>query len=366
MSNATFWVIVIALLILVGISFFFLRGERFALPNGETHPFTSEDVEHEEDEVDSIKNENITMSTESGENKILQRGKSTREVFATDGTKHSIPLNEILAGGPPKDGIPSIDNPKFTGVDEADKFLTDESIGLVINYKGEKRFYPYQILVWHEIVNDAVAGDPLLVTYCPLCQTGIVFERRVNGEEIEFGVSGLLWQSNLLMYDRQANEENESLWSQVLGEAVLGPQTGERLAIVSSDTVKYGDWKEKNPDTQVLSRDTGTSRNYTRDPYGDYYTNNDVSFGATFDDDRLHPKEFVLGVELNGKFKAYHAPSLPEGTTTDQFAGETITLEKSDIGEVRMFIEGEEIQYIGGFWFSWLAVHPNTNLYTAP
>jgi hypothetical protein len=221
------------------------------------------------------------------------------------------------------------------------------------------------VLVWHEIVNDRIGDTPLLVTYCPLCRTSIVFERRVGGEVQEFGVSGRLWQSNLLMYNRADTQENESLWSQVLGEAVLGPHTGETLTIVPSDTVTYGAWKNAHPDTQVLSRETGTARPYGRDPYGDYYTSDRVSFGADFNDDRLHPKAFVLGIEIDGQFKAYEKDALPVGTTVDTFAGEEITIEKTENGEVRMFKDNRQtpVPQVGGFWFSWLAVHPETQLY---
>ncbi|MCH7756765.1 DUF3179 domain-containing protein, partial [Patescibacteria group bacterium] len=273
---------------------------------------------------------------------------------------------EILSGGPPKDGIPSIDNPKFTSAEEAGDFLTSDSIGLGLLYKGEARFYPYAILVWHELVSDVVAGDPLLISYCPLCLTGIVFNRTLNGTAVEFGVSGKLWRSNLLMYNRTENPDEESLWSQVLGEAVLGEFTGQKLAIVSSDAVRFGDWKKKHLDTLVLSRDTGALRSYGRDPYNDYYTDNSaVSFGATFNDSRLESKDFVFGIEVNGEFKAYHGNALPEGIITDTFAGNSITIEKSDIGKVRMFIgkNKQPLPYIGGFWFSWLAVHPETELY---
>ncbi|MCH7529612.1 DUF3179 domain-containing protein [Patescibacteria group bacterium] len=350
-------VLVVIIIIFVAVAtYFFIRGESFQIPRGDT--ITLEEFEgvmfgNASEENSEIDKSNSTMP------------KSTREVFVTDGVKHSIPLDEILSGGPPKDGIPSIDSPKFIGIKEAEGFLKDSSVGLGIVYKGTKRFYPYQILVWHEIVNDTIADDPIVVTYCPLCATGVVFERKINGKPVEFGVSGKLWQSNLLMYNRSDNPENESLWSQVLGEAVLGIFTGFRLSIIPSDTVLYGDWKKKYADTEVLSRNTGATRIYGSDPYGDYYTDDTVSFGATFSDSRLHQKEIVLGIEVNGKFKAYHSPALTESTTTDTFDGELITIEKSDIGEVRMFIGENKTQlpYIAGFWFSWLAVHPNTELY---
>jgi len=319
--------------------FIFIRSQnQFELPKGETIPL-------------SIKQERVVQQ-------------SIRKVFITDGTKHSIPLNEILSGGPPKDGIPSIDNPKFIRTTEADEFLESKDPGLGFVWKGEARFYPYQILVFHEIVNDIIQGDPVLITYCPLCATGIVFERLVDGKEEKFGVSGKLWQSNLLMYNRSSDPQKESLWSQVLGEAVLGESTGMKLTILPSDTVRYGDWKNKNPDTKVLSRNTGATRSYGQDPYGDYYTSTSVSFGATFNDTRLHPKAFIFGIELDGKFKAYKEDALQEGVTVDTFADRKITIEKSGIGEVRMFV-GESktpIPYIGSFWFSWLAVHPDTEL----
>ena len=156
-----------------------------------------------------------------------------------------------------------------------------------------------------------------------------------------------------------------SLWSQVLGEAVLGPHTGTKLAIISSDTVRYGDWVEQYPETLVLSRDTGALRTYGFDPYDDYYTSDTVSFGTTFSDDRLHPKAVVLGVTLNGQYRAYHSDALPEGVTEDAIAGTMITVLKEDTGSVRMFVgpEQEPLPYIRGFWFSWLAVHPQIPLF---
>lgn len=278
-----------------------------------------------------------------------------------------IPDEEILSGGPGKDGIPSIDDPKFISVEEA-TFLDDDDFGIGIAHKGGTRFYPFQILVWHEIVNDVLPlnvsseGLPIAVTYCPLCRTGVTYDRRIDGETVEFGVSGMLWKSNLLMYNRAESESEESLWSQVLGRAVKGIHTGTKLDIIPSDTVKFGDWRKQYPGTEVLSKDTGAIRIYGRDPYGDYYTNRDVSFGAEFSDSRLHPKEYVLGVEINDQFKAYVADSLVVGETTDEFADKVITITKSSIGEVRMTANGDPLSYVGGFWFSWLAVHPKTEL----
>ncbi|MEK7579816.1 MAG: DUF3179 domain-containing protein [Patescibacteria group bacterium] len=307
------------------------------------------------------------MSVDS--NSIL----SDKKTFITDGVKHSVPLDEIISGGPPKDGIPSIDNPKFLSIEEADGFLNNEETGTGLCVGNDPstgsgqdcRFYPYQILVWHEIVNDTVGSQPVLITHCPLCLTGIVFERKLEGQTVEFGTSGKLWKSNLVMYNRTDDPKNESLWSQVLGEAIVGEFTGTKLRILPSDIIRYKDWKKLHPNTKVLSKDTGIIRNYGYDPYGDYYTSNNVSFGASFNDNRLHPKEFILGIQVKGKYKAYHSSAITIGETKDIFNGEQIFIQKKIEGEVRMFIgaKREPLPYIGGFWFSWLAVHPETELF---
>lgn len=319
------------------------RGGQFALPQGSTAPLT-----------DSV---GVGTVPEESADTLL----SERVALVTDGVKHSIPLDEILSGGPGKDGIPAINNPKFTSVKDA-AFLNDSDPGLGLTIGGESRFYPYRILVWHEIVNDTVGGEPVLVTYCPLCATGIVFERSIDGDVQEFGVSGRLWQSNLLMYNRAGSEAGESLWSQVLGEAVLGVHTGKKLTIIRSDVVRWSDWKEAHPATRVLSQNTGAARDYGRDPYGDYYTSESVSFGASFSDTRLHPKALVHGVEIAGRYKAYHDEAL--GTAvTDTFAGADIVITKTASGEITFTADGEPLASIPGFWFSWAAVHPDTELY---
>lgn len=288
---------------------------------------------------------------------------SDREIFVTEGVKHSIPLEEILSGGPPKDGIPSIDKPKFVSVKEASGYLAEGKLGLAINYKGVKRFYPYQILVWHEIVNDVIAGDPILATYCPLCGTGIAFSRKINGEAVEFGVSGLLHNNNLLMYDRKT----DSLWSQVLGEAVVGELTGRKLAIVQSTNILWRDWKAQNPDGEVLSRDTGHIRDYNRDPYGGYYEDEFIFFPVAVQDTRLHPKELVTGIVVNGIAKAYPSDQISEKKIiNDVVGGVSIKVEFNDSTKEIKIINlssGKEIEKIEAFWFSWVNAYPETLLY---
>lgn len=334
------WLVPIILVAIVAGIYFYNTSNQFKLPKGETKVLETMPTDS-----------NITISD--------------RNVFVTDGVKHSVPLNEILSGGPPKDGIPPIDDPNFLSVKDANEFLKDEETGTGLCIGNDCRFYPYQILVWHEIVNDTVGSQPVLVTYCPLCLTGIVFERKLENQVVEFGTSGRLWKSNLVMYNRTDDPKKESLWSQVLGEAIVGEFTGTQLKILPSDVIRYGGWKKLHPNTKVLSKDTGTIRSYGYDPYGGYYTSNDVSFGASFNDSRLHPKEFVLGIRINGKYKAYHLGVLKAGETKDIFNGETVFIQKKPEGEVRMFrgSQREPLTYIGGFWFSWLAVHPDTELF---
>ena len=142
-----------------------------------------------------------------------------------DGVKYIVDPKKILGGGPPKDGIPSIDNPEFASVEEADKWIEGDELALAIIYRGVKRVYPHKIMVWHEIVNDTIDGDPILITYCPLCGSGIAYERRVNGQAVEFGTSGKLYNSNLLMYDRMT----DSYWTQITGRAIVGELSGALL-----------------------------------------------------------------------------------------------------------------------------------------
>lgn len=293
-------------------------------------------------------------------------GQSARKIMVTDGVKHSVPLNEIVAGGPPPDGIPSIDNPKFVSIGEANKFLSDSEPGVALNIDGVKRFYPFQILVWHEIVNDTINGRRVLVTYCPLCLSGIVFDPLVKGERVEFGTSGKLWNSNLVMYDRKT----DSFWSQILGEAIVGEMTGTQLEVLASDMIRYGDFKKAYADGEVLSRDTGTLRFYGQDPYGDYYSTPGTYFPVGKKDDRLNDKDFILGIVVNGKAKAYWPEAVKKaGEIEDRFEGKTIIARyEKEIDAMRMFEKKsdgtlERINPFSAFWFSWVAAHPNTELY---
>lgn len=280
--------------------------------------------------------------------------------------KSIVPLDQIVGGGPPKDGIPSIDNPKFVSVGEAESFLSGTDPGVAVSINSMDRFYPFQILVWHEIVNDTFGSQRVLVSYCPLCSTAIVFDPVVEGERVEFGTSGKLYESNLVMYDRKTN----SYWSQILGQAIAGALAGQTLSILPSDITTFGEWKKKFFEGQVLSKDTGATRFYGVDPYGDYYSSDDVFFEVSNEDARLEKKDFILGIVVEGKTKAYYPPSIKQkGEIIDTFMGKTIVAKyDADLDAVRLFEKKESgtlerINPFGSFWFSWAAVHPETELY---
>ena len=292
---------------------------------------------------------------------------SDKEVLITDGVRHTVPLDQIVGGGPAKDGIPSIDNPAFISVKEAEDFLSDTEPGLAYSDGTTHRFYPFQILVWHEIVNDHVNDKKVLITYCPLCLTASVFDPIVNGERVEFGTSGKLWQSNLVMYDRKT----DTYWSQVLGEAIKGDLAGTKLPLLTSDQMLFGNWKKQFPNGEVLSKDTGTIRFYGSSPYGSYFDVQNFSLSLVSNTDkRLSNETFVFGIEIDGKAKAYSTSAVKQvGEITDMFNGTTFVLKyDEELDVVRMskqLPDGslERVNPISGFWFSWVAAHPDTEVY---
>jgi hypothetical protein len=213
--------------------------------------------------------------------------------WETDFSKHSVPLSEFQSGGPPRDGIPPVDEPKPTSQTEADEWVSEREPVLTVEVGDQVRAYPLQILVWHEIVNDTLGGRPIAVTYCPLCNSSLVFDRRVGGRTLTFGTTGNLRRSDLVMWDRQT----ESWWQQLSAEAVVGELTGTSLKVLPSQVLSWADFKRIHPDADVLSRDTGVQRDYGNNPYAGYDQPDSEPFlfeGET--DDRLPPKERVVAV----------------------------------------------------------------------
>lgn len=357
-------------------------------PEAPTPTATAEEVQEEEAE----------------EPRLGPDGHFAEVQVADDGTKHLIPLNRVQSGGPPKDGVPSLDDPEFVGPDRWDEMgYQDDGFVIGVEVNGGRRAYPFQVLVWHEIANDVLEGLPLLVSYCPLCGSAIVFVREVEGEPVEFGVSGKLYNSDLLMYDRRT----DTLWSQITGTAVVGELTGDQLEIYPSQLMTWADWKSAYPDSEVLALPRSFGRDYTRNPYAGYDEDTSIWFGVTDTDDRLHPKERISGIEIDEQtFGAYpdadvreHGPvndvlgDVPLLVAADPNAGgNVVAFDRRVDGRTLTFeadgdmlvdtetgsrwnyageaVEGElagakldEVPPIKGFWFAWYAFHQDTELW---
>ncbi len=286
-----------------------------------------------------------------------------------------IPVNKILSGGPPRDGIPSIDKPVFLDADDADYLKDiDRVLGIVVGGKGkeggkaEARAYPIKILNWHEIVNDEISGKAIAVTYCPLCGSGIVYAADFEGKAHKFGVSGLLYNSDVLLYDRQT----ETLWSQILSKGVSGELVNKKLDVIQSAHTSWASWKAQYPETKVLSKNTGFSRDYSRSPYGSYDKDVSIYFPVAFKSKRYHPKERVLGITINDKQKVYPFAELSryfaknkEFNLTDNFEGQELNLEFDIENRDGQFknANGDVVTSTNTFWFAWYAFHPEGEIY---
>ncbi|GAB4480975.1 MAG: DUF3179 domain-containing protein [Anaerolineales bacterium] len=239
--------------------------------------------------------------------------------FRTDFSQHTIPYSEILSGGPPKDGIPAIDNPQYVSVGDADAWLNPVEPVVLVRVGDAARAYPIQILVWHEIVNDTLGEKPLLVTFCPLCNTAIAFERVFAGQTFDFGTTGRLRYSNLIMYDRQT----ESWWQQATGDAIAGKYAGSQLAFYPASMVSWADFKAAYPNGSVLSRETGYRRDYGKNPYLGYDDINQSPFlyRGQPTPGQLVPMARVLTLDLGQEAVAYPYDILSSVKTINDTVG---------------------------------------------
>lgn len=245
--------------------------------------------------------------------------------WETDFCKHSVPYAEIRGGGPPRDGIPPIDEPSFVSIDEADEWLEDREPVIAVSIDGQAKAYPLQIMTWHEVVNDDLGGVPIAVTFCPLCYAAIVFERpEVGGERLTFGTSGNLRNSDLVMWDRQT----ESWWQQFEGRAIVGKLTGKKLDKIAAAILSWAQLKELHPRSTVLSKDTGFDRRYGNNPYVGYDDIDNKPFlyeGKV--GDALAPMARIIGVEIDDARRAYPADLVEKrGVVNDELGGVAITL----------------------------------------
>lgn len=238
--------------------------------------------------------------------------------FTTDFSRATISFADVISGGPPKDGIPAIDNPRFVSVEEADSWIADRESVLVVSQGGETHIHPIQILMWHEIVNDVVGGVPVSVTYCPLCNTGAAFLRNFDGQTLDFGVSGMLRFSNMIMYDRQT----ETWWQQASGEGVAGKYAGGRLEILPLLMVPWEDARSAYPNADVVSRDTGYARSYGRNPYAGYdRASQPFLYRGPAINGEYDPMTRVVTVNLKGESEGFPYPVLRNRRVVEETLG---------------------------------------------
>lgn len=275
----------------------------------------------------------------------------------------SIPAHEILPGGPPKDGIPSIDAPQFVNGKELN-FLKEDDYVIGITNDSISKAYPLRIMSYHEVVNDSIGDLPIIVTYSPLCNSGIAYEATVEERYFTYGVSGKLYNNNTLLYDRQTN----SLWLQLTGEAVSGSCQGEQLKMLPTEITTWGEWHKKHPATQVLSTNTGHCRDYEKMAYADYFMSKDLMFPVRNRNRLIPPKTKIIGFEIDGKIKAYPLFTLPDSKTKiiqEEIEGLTIQIhhDRSSESAYVTDVNGKMLPTVSTYWFAWYAFHPETELY---
>ncbi len=277
-----------------------------------------------------------------------------------------VPVNQIVSGGPPKDGIPAIDLPVFIAADSADFIREDDAILGFVDASGA-RAYPIHILNWHEVVNDVSGNDSLIVTWCPLCGSGMAF--RVPGKEA-FGVSGLLYNSDVLLYDRKSG----SLWSQIMNKAISGERRGQSLQHVILDHMPWSAWRQAHPQTLVLMPPESRNVDYRLDPYAGYERSGRLFFPVSHRSRLLHPKERVLGVVIDGQAIAYPLRELQQtsGVVRERVGSRNLTIEYDKTADAARAIiavddspDPEHVPAVTLYWFAWKAFHPETQVFRA-
>ncbi len=316
--------------------------------------------------------ESQSLEDVSGQrSKSTDHGEVVRSVdLQTDPYGAKVPPTDLMQGCYGKDCIPSIDDPTFVSVQAADEWLQGDESVFVLTQEGTTKIYPQRIMNRHEIVNDwypnEESAEPtaIAVTFCPLCGTATAFERHVEGMLTEFGVSGKLYNSDLVMYDRYQG----NLWQQATGEAIVGPaaRRDEVLEPLFLVTLLWSQARKESPEAQVLSEETGFNIDYSYYPYGNYEENDRLLFPVATEDDRLSRKAWVYGIEVNGVTKAYPEHALLKRESFEDTVGGVSVRVKNDDGVISFsnLETSEEIVPLRSFWFAWVAFHPETELYT--
>ncbi len=266
-----------------------------------------------------------------------------------------IPADQILSGGPPKDGIPALTNPNMETAEAADLWLEKHDLILGIVIQDKARAYPVRIMNWHEIVNDHIGGKSFVISYCPLCGSGMAFD---TGDR--FGVSGMLYQSDVLLYDKKS----ESLWSQLMMQAVAGSRTGEKLQLLPIKHSAWQTWKTRHPNTDVLSRHTGFRRDYSRNPYAGYESVSGTYFPVYHHDERLPAKTWVIGLSMGNHHLAWKLDDLKKSGShqlTWQQHRLAITVHGEGI-QIRDVESKKILPVTRLYWFAWIAFHPDSDI----
>ncbi len=315
-------------------------------------------------------------STTQEEQPSFLRDPGLKVGWKTDFTKFAAPLSEFESGGPGKDGIPALNDPKLLDARDVDYLKPLEPV-IELEVGDDARAYPLEILTWHEIVNDDVGGVPVAVTFCPLCNTALVFDRRVERKTLDFGTTGNLRNSDLVMYDRQS----ESWWQQFGGEAVVGRYTGTTLRQLPARIVAWREFERAHPDGRVLSRDTGYTRPYGQNPYGGYDEIGSAPIFATANagDRRLSPKERVVFVQRGRAGVAVPFSTLAKRRQmTVEVEGHRLEIRfhrgvasaldaasiaaGRDVGAAQVTENGKPVPFSEPFWFAVAAFRPKVVL----
>ncbi len=274
-----------------------------------------------------------------------------------------VPAEKIFRGGPPRDGIPAIDKPVFMPATQAALAAKERVMG--VYFKGIAKAYPIRMLNRHEIVNDTFSQTGVVVSYCPLCGSGVVFLLPTSKGLNTFGVSGLLYNSDVLLYDR----ESESLWSQLMLQAISGRRRGEALTLLAATHTTWGEWQKRYPGTLLLSEDSASGVSYNNNPYADYENTEQLWFPVEQKSAALWAKERVLGLSINGVDKAYPYSELASSSSEfeDVIGGQTVRIIWSEAGQSAHALdsEGRQLPSVSAYWFAWFGFHPQTKIYRA-
>ena len=274
-----------------------------------------------------------------------------------------VPEEDIFRGGPPRDGILAIDKPVFMPATQSTLIAEERVMG--VYFKGIAKAYPIRMLNRHEIVNDTFTQTGVVVSYCPLCGSGVVFLLPQGERGNTFGVSGLLYNSDVLLYDR----ESESLWSQLMLKAISGQRRGETLALLAATHTSWGEWQKRYPSTLLLSGASASSVSYNNNLYADYENSEQLWFPVGQESSAFRAKERVLGLSINGVDKAYPYSELASSSAgfEDVIGGQTVRIIWSEAGHSAYALDGEgrQLPSVSAYWFAWFGFHPQTQIYRA-